>query len=824
MESKETWNLPAALRNNAVPTHSLKVITAMQQHNPILNSLLRKSLLTFLILHHTILLQSCKLTFVASMSLPKPSSSPLNLISKSNIRIELFFKGKQDLSERIHFLSNHGFTSFNLVNKSRQDTMIEWVECIKNELPSCSICAHYSLKYNRSSLRKGRDEDSYKLFTSFIQSSPIFMNHNGDEMDKMSEILLISGSGEKAKLDPIAMLQRLQNDDDVKTKPTIAVAYNPFFSLEKDQITERNRLIQKLQTNQVNKIYLQFGTDLEKLQSTLKWLSSSDIQKYNLSISGSIFLPTKKLIAQQKFRPWNGVFLSEEFLSSADNAYQIVLRMMKLYKEYDCEILFEAPGVRNEKDIALVEQLLNDRDSLLENDDFEKEQTSQNSMTTPSSIKSNEEMNNVSLKKRRKVASSLQLSPSKLILPESLEKPAILLFGSHDVRIYDNEAFQLASFHSHVIPVFLWDKESQGKWGVNGALEVVLKDALRNLKKKLQNHTLDLICRNTNDMSNELLSLCSESGAMVVYLNKEHVPESRAREDYIKRKLELHDIVTVSCQSSLLYDPTKLSLTEGFNGGHWGTLMPFLKGCKKQLGEPRRPIAKHESFGLLEMMKGPKSWPSGINIEELDLGIVNGKDKWDLPILERFSMSEESAENEMEAFMKKGFLLYEKERSRADIKHSTSNLSPQIRVGTLSPNELYYKIEDSPLSYDEKKTFARRLFWRDLAYYHLLNFPTMRDSSIRAHYENTKWCEGEEEKKRFEAWKSGMTGFPLVDAGMRELYKTGWLTQSVRMVVASFLTEYLRVNWVKGCEWFHYTLVDADSAINAMMWQNAGRR
>ncbi len=758
------------------------------------------------------------------MSLPKPSSSSLNLISKSNIRIELFFKGKQDLSERIHFLSNHGITSFNLVNKSRQDTMIEWVECIRNELPSCSICAHYSLKYNKSSLRKGRDEDSYKMFTSFIQSSPIVMNHKGGELDNMSEVLLISGSGEKAKLDPIAMLQRLQKDDDVTTKATIAVAYNPFFSLEKDQITERDRLLQKLQTNQVNKIYLQFGTDLQKLQSTLKWLSSSEIQYHNISISGSIFLPTKKLIAQQKFRPWNGVFLSEEFLSSEDNAYQIVLRMMKLYKEYGCEILFEAPGVRNERDMALVENLLNDCDSLLESDDFEKEQKSQHSMTTPrKSIKSNEEMTNVSLK-RRKVASSLRLSSSKSISPESLEKPAILLFGSHDVRIHDNEAFQLASFHNHVIPVFLWDKESQGKWGVNGALEVVLKDALRNLKKKLQNHKLDLICRNTTDMSTELLSLCSESGSTVVYLNKEHVPESRVQEDSIKRKLELNDIVTVSCQSSLLYDPVELSLKGGFNGGHFGTLMPFVKGCKKQLGEPRRPIAKHETFGLLEMMKGPKSWPSGINIEELDLGIVDGKDKWDVPILERFSMSEESAENEMETFMKTGLLLYEKERSRADIKHSTSKLSPHIRVGTLSPNELYYKVEDSPLSYDEKKTFARRLFWRDLAYCHLLNFPTMRDSSIRAHYEHTKWCEGEEEKKRFEAWKSGKTGFPLVDAGMRELYKTGWLTQSVRMVVASFLTEYLRVNWVKGCEWFHYTLVDADSAINAMMWQNAGRR
>ena len=99
----------------------------------------------------------------------------------------------------------------------------------------------------------------------------------------------------------------------------------------------------------------------------------------------------------------------------------------------------------------------------------------------------------------------------------------------------------------------------------------------------------------------------------------------------------------------------------------------------------------------------------------------------------------------------------------------------------------------------------------------------MRDSSIRGHYEQIERCSGEEEKIRFKAWKTGKTGYPLVDASMRELYEIGWLTQSLQMVVVSFLTEYLRVNWVKGCELFRYTLLDADSAINAMMWQNEGR-
>lgn len=278
------------------------------------------------------------------------------------------------------------------------------------------------------------------------------------------------------------------------------------------------------------------------------------------------------------------------------------------------------------------------------------------------------------------------------------------------------------------------------------------------------------------------------------------------------------DISYLECQSSLLYDPLLLDLSSGFNGGHWGTLMPFLKGCKKQLGEPRVPISRADTFYMLERMKGPSSWPKSTSIDKLDLAVISGKDKWDVPILNSFPMNEDEAEANLNSFFQNGFSKYERERSRADIEGSTSKLSAHLRVGTLSPNELYWKIENSNLDYNERKTFSRRLFWRDLAYFHLAFFPEMRDKSIRLHYEETEWCTPqEEEEKRFDAWRKGQTGFPLVDAGLRELWHTGWMTQSVRMVVASFLCEYLRVSWVKGAEWFHYTLVDADSAINPMM-------
>ena len=406
-----------------------------------------------------------------------------------------------------------------------------------------------------------------------------------------------------------------------------------------------------------------------------------------------------------------------------------------------------------------------------------------------------------------------------------LSKSAIVLFHSHDVRLHDNVALQMASHHKkHVIPVFLWSKKEQGKWGVRGCLEVVLKDALCNLDRKLSQYGLKLICREGDDTSTMLQKLCEEcSDIGAVYWNKEHTPESRRREEKYQAVLQEIGVESLQCQSSLLYDPTSPSLAAGFHGGHWGTLMPFKRTCEKQLDESRRPIPRAETFFMLESIEGPTNWPASKSIDELGMAVINGNDKWDEPILERFPMSEDAAVANMNAFIKYGFEKYERDRSRADIEWATSKLSAHLRIGTLSPNTLYYKIEDSNLDYNERKTISRRLIWRDLAYFHLYSFPSMRDTSIRLHYEQTEWCSGREEQVRFNAWKLGQTGYPLVDAGMRELYKTGWMTQSVRMVVASFLVEYLRVNWTKGADYFHYTLVDADSAINSMMWQNAGR-
>ncbi|KAG7341974.1 photolyase [Nitzschia inconspicua] len=706
---------------------------------------------------------------------------------RSPARVELFFKDICDLKERVRFLDSHGFCSYNLVNKNKADALNDWVQAIREVSPNANICCHYSLKYNKVP-RKGPKEQEERLLSAL-------------QLSRANEVLIISGSGQKTAWNTVSALEAVKSASLPHSVPLLAVAYNPYFPEKQDQEEENHRLKEKLESGCITKVYLQFGSDLDRLRNGLEYLHKLKASK-SFSIAGSLFLPTAQLISQQKFRPWNGVFLSQEFLSGPENAKAVLHEMVNQYRTNNVEILWEAPGIRTEKDVKLVLELTGAVDA-------EKHK---------GSLTSSVNANNSPQQKRLKISDNFHLSRRS-------KEPCLLIFGNHDVRIRDNRSLEAAtSAHETVLPVFLWTVEDRGY--VTGAVQVVLKDALRSLNSSLESFNLSLACFNCPDNDNHgvttIKEITEKLGAKAVFWNRECTTEGRDRDSKRKAALESYGISVIESQSSLLYDPDKMDLTSGFHGGHWGTLMPFLKQCKMKFGEPIRPTPYHDTFGLLQSVQSP-TYPKTSSIDDLNMARISGKQLWDEPIRKRFPMNEKLALEAMESFCRSGLKSYEQERSRADKEGATGCLSHHLRIGTLSPNQLYWRIEDSGLSYDKVKTFSRRLFWRDLAYYQLACFPNMRYKCIRSHYEDLEWVIGEEEKRRFNAWKRGKTGFPIVDAAMRELYETGWITQSLRMVVASFLVEYLRVNWTKGCEWFHYTLVDADSAINPMMWQNAGK-
>jgi deoxyribodipyrimidine photolyase len=442
----------------------------------------------------------------------------------------------------------------------------------------------------------------------------------------------------------------------------------------------------------------------------------------------------------------------------------------------------------------------------------------------------------------------------------------------------------------------------------------------------------------------ELTDLIQETGASAIYFNKRYEPEWREKDVRIVSRLRREPLasngnsgdrhaptgsvaVHMSKQSAtLLHEPEEVQ-TEGFDkssgwSGHWGTLMPFYKACKKiGSGEPPRPrpppptllCCRPQAQGQSEFQGSASGdnklvYPATLELDSPELGMAQrpkkrrgrrnrsnspprrdrrlqraggGKDgesgkgesgeveveDWGEDIRNAWDIGERAALVKLVAFVgaiagengslsfgqsaasstgdnrrqkqkpvggvKKspygGLGKYETSRSRAEpTQECVSRLSPHLMFGELSPRSLHWAVKDavaSGLPKEKTKTFGRRLYWRDLAYYQLWCFPQMATVPVRAHYETQRWTDVTREPGRswLRAWRKGQTGYPMVDAGMRELWETGYMMQNVRMVCAGFLTEYCNINWVHGVEWFHDTLVDADLAINAMMWQNAGR-
>ena len=212
-------------------------------------------------------------------------------------------------------------------------------------------------------------------------------------------------------------------------------------------------------------------------------------------------------------------------------------------------------------------------------------------------------------------------------------------------------------------------------------------------------------------------------------------------------------------------------------------------------------------------------WPSDCLDPESLLALPKTTTIWDKKITCSWDISEGAALSMHERFLSVGLQITRNPGTGQTWK-LCGRLSPYIRHGQISPSTIYWSVVDSNLSKQATKTFGRRLFWRDLAYFQFDQFPSMHSDGIRKHYDKTDWCN---DLSKLKAWQSGCTGFPMVDSGMRELYATGYMKQNVRMVVASFLVEYLGMDWRHGLRWFHECLVDADVSINSMMWQNAGR-
>lgn len=382
------------------------------------------------------------------------------------------------------------------------------------------------------------------------------------------------------------------------------------------------------------------------------------------------------------------------------------------------------------------------------------------------------------------------------------EAPVILWFR-RDLRLADNPALNAAAATGRpIVPVFILDPRAEGR--VPGAAALWWLDkSLRSLDAALRNRGARLILRR-GDSEAELRRLIAETGAETVCLNRLFEPEAWTRDADIAHGLREEDVEVRGFNATLLCRPGGVRTGEG---RPYRVFTPFMKALLAQAQAP-------------DHTTGPRriETPAGIESERLDdWNLHPSSPDWSTGF--EGTPGEAGAEAALEAFMEHGLTDYAEGRDRPGIA-ATSRLSPHLHRGEISPWRAVQRVREAaaegraPSAQAEK--FVTEIAWREFSAHLLHDFPTLPDTAFRAEFDTMPW---RDDSEALRAWKRGRTGYPLVDAGMRQLWATGWMHNRVRMVVASFLVKHLMIDWRAGEAWFWDTLVDAGLASNVQNWQ-----
>ena len=302
-----------------------------------------------------------------------------------------------------------------------------------------------------------------------------------------------------------------------------------------------------------------------------------------------------------------------------------------------------------------------------------------------------------------------------------------------------------------------------------------------------------------------LLELAKQTGARGVFWNRRYEPAVAARDARVDAALRARGLATSAAlglpSANLLWEPEALTTKAG---QPFRMFTPFWRAC--------RELPRLEPAAAPRELPAPRRWPASVPLAALGL---RPKISWDAGIRAAWSPGEASARAALKRFVGNGLAQYADARNRPDLDAS-SRLSPHLHFGEIGPRAIWSAVERaaerSPI---DPAPFLRELAWREFAYHLLHHFPHSTEAPLRPEFLRFPWAPATAAR----AWRRGQTGYPLVDAGMRELWATGFLPNRVRMVVASFLVKHLLVRWQEGARHFWDTLVDADLANNTLGWQ-----
>ncbi|HEY5913527.1 MAG TPA: deoxyribodipyrimidine photo-lyase [Verrucomicrobiae bacterium] len=377
-----------------------------------------------------------------------------------------------------------------------------------------------------------------------------------------------------------------------------------------------------------------------------------------------------------------------------------------------------------------------------------------------------------------------------------------------DLRLADNPALQAAVERGGpVVPVFIWAPEEELPWPPGGASRWWLHQSLRALEARLREGGSRLIIRR-GPAREVLRSLAQEIGAGAVYWNRRYEPTIIARDARLKESLCGDSLAVESFNAALLHEPWTV---RNRSAKPFQVFTAFWTHCLA-LPEPASPLP------ATRRLSAPAKWPKSLRLEELRL---EPKVDWAEGLRRAWQPGEEGAARRLKVFLAKAFADYSEQRNRPDVA-GTSRLSPHLHFGEISPRQVWHGLRRMaakrglPEAVWRGSQFLAEVGWREFAHHLLYHFPHTPAEPLRAEFKRFAW---RKDAARLKAWREGRTGYPIVDAGMRELWTTGWMHNRVRMVVASFLAKDLLTDWQEGARWFWDTLVDADLAQNTLGWQ-----
>jgi deoxyribodipyrimidine photo-lyase len=375
---------------------------------------------------------------------------------------------------------------------------------------------------------------------------------------------------------------------------------------------------------------------------------------------------------------------------------------------------------------------------------------------------------------------------------------AALLWFRQDLRLLDNPALDAALLAApHVQPVYILADDAP----MGGAARWWLHHSLASLGAQLKEKGATL-CLRRGDPARILPELASALGAETVHATIRPEPHWRDMDEAAEKALDNAGARLVRHRAATLFDPGQVRTK---TGGIYGMYTPFANAVRA-LRPPAQPLPAPDAVA------GPAHPPASDRLD--DWALLPTRPDWAGGLRETWTPGEPAARKRARAFLLGPVREYDTGRNLPG-QDLTSMLSPHLHFGEISANSMWHALHRKALNAGEH-TYAAELIWRDFANYMLWHRPTLPDAPLRAEFENLPW---RNDRAGLRAWRQGQTGVPIVDAGMRQLWQTGWMHNRVRMIVASFLVKHLLIDWREGAAWFMDTLVDADLAANSTNWQ-----